>query len=103
MILVWLGEQITEKGIGNGIALITVSIISALPAAVVSTYQMFVAPVGSETQSLGAVTGVLLLALLFAVTAGLVAITQAQRKIPVHMLSVLSVVRCTWTIFIFAT
>jgi preprotein translocase subunit SecY len=85
MILVWLGEQITEKGIGNGISLlITVSIISALPAAVVSTYQMFVAPVGSETQSLGAVTGVLLLALLFAVTAGLVAITQAQRKIPVQ-------------------
>ena len=45
---------------------------------------MFVAPVGSETQSLGLFTGVLLLALLFAVTAGLVAITQAQRKIPVQ-------------------
>ena len=66
MILVWLGEQITEKGIGNGISLlITVSIISALPGAVVSTYQMFVAPVGSETQSLGMVQGVLMLALLF--------------------------------------
>ena len=78
-------SKLLRKGIGNGISLlITVSIISALPAAVVSTYQMFVAPVGSETQSLGAVTGVLLLALLFAVTAGLVAITQAQRKIPVQ-------------------
>lgn len=85
MILVWLGEQITEKGIGNGISLlITVSIISALPAAVMSTYQMFVAPVGSETQSLGWVQGALMLALLFIVTAGLVAITQAQRKIPVQ-------------------
>ncbi|MFP4156545.1 MAG: preprotein translocase subunit SecY [Opitutales bacterium] len=85
MILVWLGEQITQKGIGNGISLlITVSIISGLPGAVAAAYQMFVAPVGSEGASLGAPEGVLMLALLFAVTAGLVAITQAQRKIPVQ-------------------
>ncbi len=85
MIMVWLGEQITEKGIGNGISLlITVSIISGLPAAVASAYQMFVAPVGSESAALGVPEGVLMLALLFAVTAGLVAITQAQRKIPVQ-------------------
>jgi preprotein translocase subunit SecY len=85
MIMVWLGEQITEKGIGNGISLlITVSIISGLPAAVASAYQMFVAPVGSESAALGVPEGVLMLALLFAVTAALVAITQAQRKIPVQ-------------------
>ena len=83
--MVWLGEQITEKGIGNGISLlITISIISGLPAAVASAYQMFVAPVGSESAALGVPEGVLMLALLFAVTAGLVAITQAQRKIPVQ-------------------
>jgi preprotein translocase subunit SecY len=82
MIMVWLGEQITEKGIGNGISLlITVSIISGLPAAVASAYQMFVAPVGSESAALGVPEGVLMLALLFAVTAALVAITQAQRKV----------------------
>jgi len=85
MILVWLGEQITQKGIGNGISLlITVSIIAELPMAVVSAYQMFVAPVGSEGAQLGVPEGVLMLALLFAVTAALVAITQAQRKIPVQ-------------------
>ena len=85
MIMVWLGEQITQKGIGNGISLlITVSIISGLPGAVASAYQMFVAPVGSEGTALGVPEGVLMLALLFAVTAGLVAITQAQRKIPVQ-------------------
>jgi preprotein translocase subunit SecY len=85
MIMVWLGEQITEKGIGNGISLlITISIISGLPAAVASAYQMFVAPVGSESAALGVPEGVLMLFLLFAVTAGLVAITQAQRKIPVQ-------------------
>ena len=85
MILVWLGEQITNKGIGNGISLlITVSIIAELPAAVVSAYQMFVAPVGTEGAQLGVLEGILMLVLLFAVTAGLVAITQAQRKIPVQ-------------------
>jgi len=85
MIMVWLGEQITEKGIGNGISLlITISIISGLPGAVASAYQMFVAPIGSGSASLGLPEGVLMLALLFAVTAGLVAITQAQRKIPVQ-------------------
>jgi len=85
MIMVWLGEQITQKGIGNGISLlITVSIISGLPGAVFAAYQMFVAPVGAEGASLGVPEGVLMLALLFAVTAGLVAITQAQRKIPVQ-------------------
>lgn len=85
MILVWLGEQITQKGIGNGISLlITVGIIAQLPAAVVSAYQMFVAPVGSTGPQLDVFEGVLMLVLLFTVTAGLVAITQAQRKIPVQ-------------------
>ena len=85
MILVWLGEQITQKGIGNGISLlITVSIISGLPGAVASAYRMFVAPVGAEGAALGLPEGVLMLGLLFLVTAGLVAITQAQRKVPVQ-------------------
>lgn len=85
MIMVWLGEQITKEGIGNGISLlITVSIISSLPGAVRAAYRQFVAPVGSEGGSLGLPEGVLMLALLFVVTAALVAITQAQRKVPVQ-------------------
>ena len=74
----------TRKGYGNGISLlITVSIISGLPGAVASAYQMFVAPVGAESAHWDC-RRVWMLALLFAVTAGLVAITQAQRKIPVQ-------------------
>ena len=85
MIMVWLGEQITQKGVGNGISLlITVSIISGLPGAVTAAYNMFVAPVGAEGASLGLPEGILMGALLFVVTAALVAITQAQRKIPVQ-------------------
>ena len=83
MLLMWLGEQITQRGIGNGISLlITVGIVADLPAAITLTYRMFFAPVGVE--SLGLPHAVLLLLLLFLVIAGIVAVTQAQRKIPVQ-------------------
>ena len=83
MLLMWLGEQITKSGLGNGISiLITVGILSDLPGAAAATYRMFFAPIGVDR--LEAHEGVLMLGLLFAVTAGIVAVTQAQRKIPVQ-------------------
>jgi len=82
-LLMWLGEQITQRGIGNGISLlITVGILSDIPGAAVLTYKMFFAPVG--VQGLELPHGILMLMLLFTVTAGIVAVTQAQRKIPVQ-------------------
>jgi preprotein translocase subunit SecY len=83
LLLMWLGEQITQRGIGNGISLlITVGILSDLPGAIAATYQLFFAPVG--VNRLGLPEGLLMLFLLLAVTAGIVAVTQAQRKIPVQ-------------------
>ncbi|TVR54130.1 MAG: preprotein translocase subunit SecY [Puniceicoccaceae bacterium] len=83
VLLMWLGEQITQRGIGNGISLlITVGILADLPGAVQATYQLFFAPVGVTT--LGAPEAVLMGFLLIAVTAGIVAVTQAMRKIPVQ-------------------
>lgn len=83
LLLMWLGEQITQRGIGNGISLlITVGILADLPGAIAATYQLFFAPVG--VNRLGLPEGVLMLFLLLAVTAGIVAVTQAQRKIPVQ-------------------
>lgn len=83
MLLMWLGEQITQRGIGNGISLlITVGILADLPGAVAATYQLFFAPVG--VTRLGLPEAVLMLFLLLGVTAGIVAVTQAQRKIPVQ-------------------
>jgi len=85
MILVWLGEQITQRGVGNGISLlITISILADLPGAVAQLYTMFHAPVGSEMQSLGLPQGILMGVLFFVVVAGLVEVTQGQRKIPVQ-------------------
>ena len=81
---VWLGEQILQKGIGNGISLLHYRrIIAGLPAAVIATYKLFYRTVGARVATRTS-PGVLMLALLSSVTAGLVAITQAQRKIPVQ-------------------
>ena len=83
MLLMWLGEQITQRGIGNGISLlITVGILADIPGAAVSTYQLFFAPVG--VAKLGAIEGVMMLALFIAVTMGIILVTQGQRKIPVQ-------------------
>jgi preprotein translocase subunit SecY len=83
MLVMWLGEQITERGIGNGVSLIiTVSIISALPGAVQATINMF-RPVNGFVQfSVFHLIG--MLTMLFLVIAAVVAVTQAQRKIPVQ-------------------
>ena len=82
MLLMWLGEQITERGIGNGISLIiSVGIVARFPQAVMALRDMFV----SNTESkfiLGEVA--LLLALLGVVIGAVIAVTQAQRKIPVQ-------------------
>ena len=84
MLLMWLGEQITDRGIGNGISLIiTISIISRLPTAVRQFANMFRAPEGGVAQ-FSIVHAVFLMAMLFAVIAAVVALTQAQRRIPVQ-------------------
>ncbi len=84
MLLMWLGEQITERGIGNGVSLIiTIGILARLPIAMRDLVQMFHPSAGEATHSpLG--TGLLLLGLLALVIGGVIAITQAQRKIPVQ-------------------
>jgi preprotein translocase subunit SecY len=84
LLMMWLGEQITQRGIGNGISiLITIGILADIPNAAVQTWQLFFAPVGTG-QSFGLIHAVVMLTLFFGVTAFIVAITQAQRKIPVQ-------------------
>src|SRR5438034_1032168 len=84
LLLMWLGEQITERGIGNGVSLvITIGIVADLPSAVQAAYVMFTPHGGAERQ-FNLFHGVALVFLLLAVVAGVVAVTQAQRKIPVQ-------------------
>ena len=78
VLLMWLGEQITERGIGNGISLvITVGIISQIGNAAIQFFEMF-------ADGAHPFKGVLLVALLFAVVGAVIAVTQAMRKIPVQ-------------------
>lgn len=79
MMLMWLGEQITARGIGNGISLIiTISIVSRLPGAIQQAADMF------REGSANIFMLVAMLVLVFLVIGGVVAVTQAQRKIPVQ-------------------
>ena len=83
MLLMWLGEQITERGIGNGISLvITIGILARLPAAGQGLKDMFFPTGGTSQYNVGHM--IALIALLAGVVAGVIAVTQTQRKIPVQ-------------------
>jgi len=84
LLMMWLGEQITQRGIGNGVSLlITIGILADIPGAAASTYQLFFKPVGTGPD-LGLPQAVLMIALFLIVTMGIIAVTQGQRKIPVQ-------------------
>src|SRR5215813_13249248 len=80
--IMWLGEQISERGIGNGLSLIIfVGIVVGLPRAIVDLYEK------AKTQAWGAFTPlalILLVALMVAVVAFIVFVEGAQRRIPVQ-------------------
>ena len=83
LLMMWIGEQITERGIGNGISLlICVNIVSALPGALVQVWQTYVG--GMKADPTKAALLVVMLALLILVIAGVIALTQAQRRIAIQ-------------------
>ena len=78
--VMWLGEQITERGIGNGISLIIfIGIIAQFPTDLINTVRaVFVA------ETLNIFVGTFLLVMMIAVTALTILMTQGQRRIPVQ-------------------
>ncbi len=82
--IMWLGEQITDHGIGNGMSLlITGSIISRIPTAI---HQLFIlsSPFSPSKRQLEPFTLALMGAMMFGVIIAVILITQAQRRIPVQ-------------------
>lgn len=72
VILMWLGEQITQRGIGNGISLlITIGILSGFPSAVSHVITLFSNPIGSENVSIGIPQALLMIILLLGVIAAM--------------------------------
>ena len=89
-LLMWLGEQITSKGIGNGISIIIfIGIISGLPSAVTTMWDLIMPvisqnPVIRQFSTIGLLTslGIIIGALLL--VAGVVFVQQAERRVPVQ-------------------
>ncbi|MBP6513733.1 MAG: preprotein translocase subunit SecY [Steroidobacteraceae bacterium] len=79
LFLMWLGEQITERGIGNGISMIILAgIISGLPAAIGSTLEQV------RTGEMNPAFALILILMIAAVTAFVVFVERGQRRIPVN-------------------
>ena len=77
--LMWLGEQLTEKGIGNGISLIIYSgIVAGLPRAVLSTFDLL------KAGELSPLMLILIVALMLAVLVAIVFMERGQRRIPIQ-------------------
>jgi len=77
--LMWLGEQVTERGIGNGISIIIFAgIVAGLPAAIGSTLEL------SRTGELSPISVLFLLVLAIAITAFVVFVERGQRRITVN-------------------
>ncbi len=85
LFLMWLGDQITERGIGNGISLIiTVGIVAQLPAALAQAWKTFVPSGETGASQVNPAILVLMIAFLFIVIAAVIAVTQGVRKITVQ-------------------
>ena len=83
VLLLWIADQITEKGIGNGTSIIiTVNIISALPGALIQAWNFFVN--SKDANAFNSIMMVVMIAMLLIVIAATIAITQAQRRIAVQ-------------------
>src|SRR6478736_8470807 len=85
MFLMWMGDQITERGIGNGVSLIiTVGILAQLPAGLIQAWRTFVPSDPGAQASVSPVILVLLCLFLVFVIAAVIAVTQATRKISIQ-------------------
>lgn len=77
--IMWLGEQMSEKGIGNGISLIIFAgIVCRIPTALGNTVKL----VNAGQLSLFVI--IFVLAIMFAVIAGIVFVERGQRRLPIH-------------------
>lgn len=81
-VLMWLGERITEKGVGNGISIVLlINIISGMPSDFATLYSTFVAP---KTPAKGVLAAVIILAILIVMVVLVCFLQDGERRIPVQ-------------------
>ena len=91
MFMMWMGEQITDKGIGNGISLIIfIGIIARFPHSMFDEYRLISAGQRSP------IVEIVIFAFMFFIIAGVVLVTQGTRKIPVQYAKTSSWKKSLW-------
>ena len=81
-VLMWLGERITEKGVGNGISIVLlINIISGMPSDFATLYSTFVAP---KTPAKGVLAAAIILAILIVMVVLVCFLQDGERRIPVQ-------------------
>ena len=80
--LMWVGERITEKGVGNGISIVLmINILSRVPSDITTLYETFVKP---QTVAKGALAAVIILAVIIVTVVLVILLNGATRNIPVQ-------------------
>jgi len=77
--IMWLGEQMSEKGIGNGISLIIFAgIVARIPTAIINSFRLL------QSNQLSLFVLIFVVAIMFVVIAGVVFVERGQRRVPIH-------------------
>ena len=80
--LMWVGERITEKGVGNGISIVLmINILSRVPSDITTLYETFIKP---QTVAKGALAAVIILAVIVVTVVLVILLNGATRNIPVQ-------------------
>lgn len=81
-VLMWIGEQITEHGVGNGISIVlTINIVSRIPSDLMTLYQQYVK---DKTVAKGTLSAVVIMAIILGIVVLVVVLQCAERRIPVQ-------------------
>lgn len=81
-VLMWIGERITDNGVGNGISIVlTINIISRMPQDITGLFQQFVV---GKTIAWGTVAAIIIIAIIVVLFILIILLNDAERKIPVQ-------------------
>ena len=82
-VLMWIGERITEKGVGNGISIVlTINIISRIPQDLMSLYNQFIANASNAGNAI--IAAVVIIAVILFIVVFVIVLQDGQRRIPVQ-------------------
>ena len=78
----WIGERITDNGVGNGISIVLlINIVSGTPQDMMTLYERFMA---GRSVAVATVSGIIVLAIIVAIVVFVLVLNDAERRIPVQ-------------------